>query len=121
MSAVVVELEPEPVPEPEPEPEPTRPLFDPAPYAGAVGVEGWALHLYSFPDSATAAQEVAILARRGINAAVRTVEITDKGRYHRVYVGSFPDRSAAKAARPALMEKLRTDWANPVRFGGADR
>lgn len=111
----------EPELEPEPEPEPTRPLLAPTSYTGTVGAEGWALHLYSFPDSASAAQEVAILARRGINAAVRTVEIPDKGRYHRVYVGSFLNRSEANAAIPALLAKLRTDWANPVHFGGADR
>ena len=33
------------------------------------------------------------------------------------FVGSFASRAEARDARPALYEKLRIDWANPVRFG----
>lgn len=96
---------------------PARPVFDAAAFTGEVGAEGWALHLYSFPDSAAAAEQVGVLARKGIDAAVRSMVIKDRGLYHRIYVGSFPDRAAAREAMPGLLEKLRTDWANPVRFG----
>ncbi|RKZ17641.1 hypothetical protein DRQ50_04780, partial [bacterium] len=116
-----VARESEPVTEPqETAAAPARPTFDPTPYQGVVGADGWTLHLYSFPDSTGAAAEVGILARRGIKAAVRTVEIAGKGRYHRVYVGSFADRTAAREAMSSLMDRLGADWANPVRFGSAE-
>lgn len=91
--------------------------FDRAPYAGPVGRDGWALHVYSLADSASAAKQVAALAERGFETAVRIVEIREKGgRWWRVYVGSFPTRAAAAAAMPALLGSLGTDWAEPARF-----
>ncbi len=113
--------EPEPASEPVTAPVTARPVFDPAPYEVPVGEAGWALHLYSFPDSAGAAAEVAILEGRGLVADIRVVEIAGKGRYHRIYVGSFPDRASARDAMPTLLERLRADWANPVRFGTVQR
>ena len=112
---------PEPAGEPDTTPAIARPVFDPAPYQVPVGEAGWALHLYSFPDSAAAAEEVAILAGRGLMSDIRVVEIAGKGRYHRIYVGSFADRASAREAMPALLERLRADWANPVRFGTVQR
>ncbi|MBM4129492.1 SPOR domain-containing protein [bacterium] len=91
--------------------------FDPAPYAGPVGGDGWALHVYSLADSASAAEQVRALADQGFQAAVRIVEIREKGgRWWRVYVGSFPTRAAAAAAMPALLGRLGTHWAEPARF-----
>jgi cell division septation protein DedD len=81
-----------------------------------VGQEGWTLWVYSLPDSATALREVAILERQGIRAAIHGVDIPDKGRWYRVYMGSFPSRAAAREAMPVLLTRLRQDWAQPVRF-----
>jgi hypothetical protein len=90
-------------------------LFDKAAYEVPVGQAGWALHVYSVPDSAGAVKECAGLERSGFRAAVRIVEIREKGgRWWRIYVGSFPSRKAALAAMPALRDKLKTDWAEPA-------
>ncbi len=95
---------------------PETAVFDKAPYLVPVGGEGWALHLYSFPNSDTADDELAELHRRGFETVVRVVETQEKGRWWRIYVGSFATRAAARDAAPLLKEKLRTDWANPTRF-----
>ena len=93
-----------------------QPAFSMAPYRGTVGEAGWALHLYSLPDSVTAQKEVRELGRRGFDTGIRVVETKEKGRWWRVYVGSFATRSEARAAAGPLKEKLQTDWANPTRF-----
>jgi len=90
--------------------------FDMAPYLQDVGTEGWAIWVYSFPDTNLAVREIARLQRRGFHASARAVEIKDKGRWYRIYIGSFPSKSAASAAKPALLEKLGEDWAAVARF-----
>ncbi len=95
---------------------PAEPVFDKAPYLTQVGADGWALHLYSFPDSESTDAELAELHRRGFETEVRVVETQNKGRWWRVYVGSFATRIEARDAAALLKKKLRTDWANPTRF-----
>lgn len=90
--------------------------FDMGPYREPVGGGGWALHVYSLPDSAGTANQVRELDRRGFRSEVRVFDLGDKGRWHRIYLGSFTTRSGAKAAMPALLEKLRVDWAKPERL-----
>ncbi|MCP4572393.1 MAG: hypothetical protein GY838_08605 [bacterium] len=89
------------------------------PFTEPVGRDGWALWVYSFPESEDADRQVSVLQRRGVTATVRTVEIADKGRWHRIYMGNFASRADARDAMPALLERLRTDWAQPVRFYAA--
>ena len=60
--------------------------------------------------------EVANLTRRGFKSEMRTVDLGEKGHWNRIYLGSFASRSAAKAAMPELLAKLRVDWAQPIRF-----
>jgi len=88
----------------------------PQPYQVPVGQGGWALHLYSFPDNDLAQAQVTDLERRGYRAAMRAVDLPDKGRWYRVYVGSFASRNEALAARSDLLERIGTDWAMPFRF-----
>ena len=95
---------------------PPAPVFDPAPYEQPVGQGGWALWVYSFADSTQARQQQDRLQRQGIRSVTRIVEIKDKGRYWRIFMGSFPSAKAATRAKPLLLEKLREDWAQPVRF-----
>jgi hypothetical protein len=91
--------------------------FDAAAYKVPAGQAGWALHVYSLPDSAGAAKQIAELERAGYSTAVRIVEIKEKGgRWWRLYVGSFPSRSAARAAMPALLSRLGATWAEPARI-----
>jgi len=93
------------------------PRFDPAVYAVPAGQAGWALHVYSLPDSSGAAKQTAELERAGYRSAVRIVEIKEKGgRWWRLYVGSFPSRAAARAAMPALLARLGATWAEPARI-----
>jgi len=93
-----------------------EPTFSMAPYRDDVGSGGWALHLYSFPDTVSVATELTELHRRGFATEVHAIDISGKGRWFRVYVGSFGSRAEARVAAPLLKKKLRTDWANPTRF-----
>ena len=86
------------------------------PYRTAVGAAGWALHLYSLPNQAGVDAELAELHRRGFKTEVRAIDTAAKGRWWRIYVGSFATRAEARVAVPLLKAKLRTDWANPTRF-----
>jgi hypothetical protein len=72
--------------------------------------------VYSFPDSASTMTEIKELDRRGFNSAARIFDLGEKGRWRRVYLGSFSSRAEAKEAMPALLTKLRVDWAKPERF-----
>jgi hypothetical protein len=93
------------------------PRFDAAVYAVPAGQAGWALHVYSLPDSDSAAKQTAELERAGYHTAVRIVEIKEKGgRWWRLYVGSFPSKAAARAAMPALLARLGATWAEPARI-----
>jgi len=101
---------------PDPETEPAVPAFDRAPFREPVGAAGWTVWLFSLPDEAAARREVRELERRGLVAEYRAVEIKDKGRWYRVYTGSFETRGEANRAVEGLKSKLRTDWAVPARY-----
>jgi hypothetical protein len=94
----------------------TPPVFDMSPYLEPVGAKGWALHVYSLPDSAGTAKQVRELDRRGFLSEVRVFDLGEKGRWRRIYLGSFDSRSSALQAMPALLEKLREKWAKPERI-----
>ncbi len=90
--------------------------FDAAPYRAAVGEAGWALWLYSQPDQAAADRDIAGLRRQGFQAVARAIDLPEKGRWYRIYVGSFASKEAAQQAAPALLAHLKHDWAAPARF-----
>ena len=90
--------------------------FGMLPYSSPVGGAGWALHVFSFPDSALAEKECSNLATKGFQSTTRVVQFKEKGRWYRIYLGSFKTKAEAKSARVPLMEKLGEDWANPVQF-----
>jgi len=95
---------------------PAEPVFTMDPYLQDVGVDGWALHLYSFPDSLAAESQANALRGRGFRTETRPVQFKDKGRWFRVYVGSFVTRGEALEARDPLFEKLNIDWARATEF-----
>ena len=90
--------------------------FDMAAYRGTVGEAGWALHVYSLSSTADTAKQVEELTRRGFKSEVRIIDLGEKGRWFRIYLGSFATRAEAKAAMPALLAELRVDWAKPERI-----
>lgn len=90
--------------------------LDPTPFREPVGEAGWTLWLFSLPTEAAADREVRELARRGLVAEHRAVDIEERGRWYRVYTGSFATRAQANAAAPALLDQLAHDWAVPARF-----
>jgi hypothetical protein len=94
----------------------TPSVFDMSPYQEPAGTRGWALHVYSLPDSAGTVAQVRELDRRGFLSEVRIFDLGDKGRWRRIYLGSFDSRSSALQAMPALLEKLREKWAKPERI-----
>ena len=90
--------------------------FSMDPYLTPAGVDGWSLHVYSFPDSMSAEKERKILAAKGFQSTTRVVHFKDKGRWFRLYLGNFKTKAEANKARKLLMAELGEDWANPVRF-----
>jgi hypothetical protein len=90
--------------------------FDMSPYLEPVGAKGWAIHVYSLSDSPGTAKEVKELDRRGFRSEVKVFDLGEKGRWFRIYLGSFASKSEARQAMPALLEKLGEDWAKPERF-----
>jgi hypothetical protein len=95
---------------------PPRVEFDMSPYLEPVGDRGWALHVYSLPDSSGTVEQVRELDRRGFRSEVRVFDLGGKGIWRRIYLGSFTTSTEARAAMPALLEKLRVDWAKPERL-----
>lgn len=90
--------------------------FDPAPFRLPVGRDGWALHVYSQPDSLLAQRQIASLARAGYTSDWRSVELPGRGRWYRINMGSFPSRAAAEAALPALLRRLGETWGQVTRY-----
>ncbi len=90
--------------------------FDMSPYREPVGSKGWALHVYSLPNNNATVKQIRDLERRGFQSAVRIFDLGEKGRWRRIYLGSFASRSMANQAKPALLEKLQEDWAKPEPF-----
>jgi hypothetical protein len=87
-----------------------------SPFSVPVGQAGWAIHLYSLPDEASTVAEAAVLERKGFRATWRLEEVPGKGRYYRIYVGSFASAAAAKKALPEVKDRLRVKWAQVRRF-----
>lgn len=86
------------------------------PYLVPVGSGGWALHVYSFPDSLRASRESKALAAKGFKSSIRAVQFKDKGRWFRLYLGSFETKAEANAASKKLKAELGENWANPTLF-----
>jgi len=112
--AGTVESEPSVVPA-ESSPAPAD-VFDMAPYLVPVGEQGWALHVYSLPNMESLQVELKELDRRGFKTAVKAVDVPDKGRWYRVFLGNFATRGEADAAKSALLENLGADYAAAKRF-----
>jgi cell division protein FtsN len=64
-----------------------------------------ALQVASLRDSTGAAEMVSYLRSKGYSAYQVTTEVPGKGTYHRVRVGHFKDRSAARQAAAGLREE----------------
>jgi cell division septation protein DedD len=64
----------------------------------------------SLTDSVKAKELVSSLKDRGFKAYTVTVQVPDKGTYHRVRVGHFKDRHQAKQ----IVAKLRRDALEPI-------
>jgi len=87
-----------------------------------VATEGWqdtfVVHVSSFRRRGEADQEASRLRASGVDARVLSVVLPERGRWHRVVVGAFPDSAAA--AREAY--RLRADglvtFAQMVGRGG---
>jgi hypothetical protein len=90
--------------------------FDLTPFRDDVGEAGWSIWLFSLPSEEDARREVRDLERRGFVAEYRAVELEERGRWFRVYTGSFATRAEANAAATALKSHLDQDWAVPARF-----
>jgi septal ring-binding cell division protein DamX len=75
---------------------------------------GYALHVWSFPDSLEAAAASAPLVRQGLSPAVRGALIQQR-RWYRVVVGNFASRAEAMAARALLAGQPGIEYVGVVR------
>lgn len=93
-------------------PEPEVPAAGIDPFEAALRRStrsGWALHLFSFPDSMEAVTDSRGLRSDGYSVEIRGVKI--KGRlWYRVLVGSFDTRGEASRYRLQAREKFGVDW-----------
>lgn len=90
--------------------------FDLTPFTAPAAEAGWTLWLFSLPTEADARREVRELQARGLVAEFREVDLAERGRWYRVYSGSFASRDVANAAAEGLKAYLEHDWAIPTRF-----
>lgn len=84
----------------------------PAAKAKAVGsssAKGYTLHLSSYQKEAGAKEEVAKLAKRGVQARIESVDVPGKGHWHRVLVGSFNSKDQARAQGQRLTKSGSID------------
>lgn len=59
--------------------------------------KGYTLHLASYQKQAGAKEEVAKLAKQGVQARIESVDLGAKGRWHRVLVGNFSSKDQARS------------------------
>jgi septal ring-binding cell division protein DamX len=76
---------------------------------------GYALHLWSFPDSLEANASAVGLRREGLGTRVLSVDLGARGRWYRVVVGRFATRAEAMAARELLAVRRDVDFVGVVR------
>jgi cytoskeletal protein RodZ len=77
--------------------------------------QGYALHLWSFPDSMEAVAASVKLANEGMQPAVRSALVSGR-RWFRVLVGEYPTRKQATAARVLLAQRRDVDFVGVVRI-----
>jgi septal ring-binding cell division protein DamX len=79
-------------------PRPPKPRPNSASKASkSPAAKGYTLHLSSYQKQAGAKEQVAKLAKQGVQARVESVNIAGKGRWHRVMVGKFNSKTKARA------------------------
>jgi hypothetical protein len=78
---------------------------------GIPGSGPWAVWLSSFRTESRAGVAVSRWEREGFTARAYPVDLGEKGRWYRVYVGNYPTREAAEAARDFLLADPRVDFA----------
>lgn len=97
-----------------PEPLAETPSLQAAALARPVG-GGFALHLYSFPDSSEALTVLPRLRGQGWQPVVMGADVPDKGRWYRVLIGRFESRASATAAIDEAKRRAGVDWVGVVR------
>lgn len=113
-----------PVTLPEPAEVSAEPVETPAaadPLRAAMLLEpssGYALHLWSFPDSLQAIPSVQKLRKEGFRPVVRRAEIKGKGTWYRVLIGNYATRRQALDARELLSDRPDIDYVGVLRAGG---
>lgn len=87
-------------------------LGAPAPKAGhrrAVKAKAnsgrYTLHLSSYRNLNLAQKQLAQLKAKGVKARIQRVDLPGKGRWHRILVGNYQTKAAAKAAGEKLSQK----------------
>ncbi len=77
--------------------------------ARKVPAKGYTLHLSSYQKEAGAKEEIAKLAKKGVQAKMESVDIPGKGRWHRVLVGSFDSKDQARTQGQRLAKSGSID------------
>ncbi len=114
--------EPETLPEPvkvKPEPVVTPPPTDSRPAELLLRPSsGYALHLWSFPDSMQALPSVRKLEAEGYQPVVRGAEIKGRGIWYRVLIGNYATKRDAMDARELLSDRPDIDYVGVLKVGG---
>ncbi len=76
---------------------------------------GFALHVWSFPDSLEAVSQLPVLRRDGFEPVVIGANIPGRGRWFRVVVGRYPTRGDAQDARTLMSARADVDYVGVVR------
>jgi len=78
---------------------------------------GYALHLWSFPDSMQAIPSVRKLESEGFQPLVVAAEVKGKGLWYRVLVGNYATRAEALDARQLLSDRPDIDYVGVLKVG----
>jgi septal ring-binding cell division protein DamX len=70
----------------------------------AAGGAPYAVHVASYKKLEQANQDIENLRRRGLDGRAVRTDLGSKGIWFRVYVGSYPTREAAEAARESILK-----------------
>jgi cell division septation protein DedD len=72
-----------------------------------AGETVWAVHVSSFQTQASADEQAARFESAGLPTLFHAVEVPDKGRWIRIYVGPFADRATAEEAAGRIRAEIQ--------------
>jgi cell division septation protein DedD len=97
--------------EPVVEKPPAEPTAKPTPSSAAPSPTPYSIHAGSYQDNRSARRVAGRIEAAGFTAFVTPVDIPDRGRWYRVFAGTFADSVGARTARETLLRRDVVDDA----------